>query len=146
MNPEIKRRIEQWMCEELKGALPAFAFYPAKGGGDTGRPGEKDDATVIKPPFCVVQCEEAESRVSGESIWQGNVNVVYVTHKAQATSPEHSEKVQQIYQACCNLSTGWKPKQSLTVNGSDVIHTDDFTDEKAQAHGDVIMMAVGASL
>ncbi len=136
---DIKRKIELWLCQELRMALPEQRFFPLKGGDDT------NDAAVIEPPYTIVEAREAEKFIQDEPTWTVETALTLVTHIDEVSTPAHSVMVREIYEAVVAIGHGYNPEQGLIVHGVDVGTTESVENEEKQIHGDVFMLTVAAS-
>jgi hypothetical protein len=144
---EIKRKAELSLVALLTEALPNFNFYPSKGGDDDG------GNTLPRPPFGAIWIENAEKTVqqstpAGNRIYLLTGSVVWIT-RAQANTEgdvfDHSEAVQQIYNAMLAIGHGTDVDRKLIIHGIDVATVNEFSDAERLAHGDVIGFTMGAS-
>ena len=105
---DIKRNAERAVIAYLRTTLPAVHFVPSKGDDEDNDPLARPDGS-LEPPFCVVECYEAERLLSGEPVHDAKLNICYVTHLSESTSAAHSLVVEQITDALAVLPRGWHP-------------------------------------
>ncbi|MGB8167332.1 MAG: hypothetical protein WCF18_07550, partial [Chthoniobacteraceae bacterium] len=95
MSDEIKRKVELWLCAEMKHAIPGSRAVPSKG-GDACNP-----ADAPEPPFTfvkVTECDEVD-----DCVYQVEVKIARVSHIDETTSPQHSAQVAQFHEALRGL-------------------------------------------
>lgn len=138
---EIKRKAELSLVSLLTEALPDFAFYPSKGGSDDG------GVTLPKPPFGAVWIDDAEKTVAQAKIYLLRGSVVWITRAGthEGDVADHSDAVQQIYNAILKIGSGVDVDRSLIIHGIDIATVNEFSDTERLAHGDVISFTMGAS-
>jgi hypothetical protein len=139
---EIKRKAELTLVSLLAELLPDFSFYPSRGGDDDG------GITLPKPPFGAVWIDNAEKTISYERTYMLSGTVVWVTRagpRAGEDVAEHSDAVQQIYNALLTITHGADPDRSLMVHGLDIDLVNEFSDTDRLAHGDTISFTMGVT-
>ena len=78
-------------------------------------------------------------------VWLLSVKIAYMSHIGDTTSAAHSATVRAIEKAIPLLPAGYDVKHGITVHGTDLQSSDEFTDETEKTHGDVFTVAVGVS-
>lgn len=139
---EIKRKAELTLVSLLAELLPDFSFYPSKGGDDDG------GVTLPKPPFGAIWIENAEKTIAYERTYLLSGIVAWITRaeaKLGGDVAEHSDAVQQIYNALLTIDGGADPDRSLIVHGLDISLVNEFSDTDRQAHGDTISFTMGVT-
>lgn len=137
MSDEIKRAAELWLCAELARLVQGPAWYPSKGGD------EMADAAPVEPPFGFVMVTEAAKKLPTAPVWLLSVKIAYMSHIGDTTSAAHSAVVRQIEKAIPRVPTGYDAKHGITVHGTDLQSSAEFTDETEKTHGDVFTVAMG---
>jgi hypothetical protein len=139
---EIKRKAELTLVSLLSELLPDLSFYPSKGGDEDG------GITLPKPPFGAIWIENAEKTIAYERTYVLTGVVVWVTRagkRAGQDVAEHSDIVQQIYNAMLTITSGADPDRSLIVHGLDISLVNEFSDTERLAHGDTISFTMGVT-
>lgn len=136
---EIKRKAELTLVALLSELLPELTFYPSKGGDDDG------GVTLPKPPFGAIWIDGAEKTMAQERTYFLRGTVVWVTRASTQDLAEHSDSVQQIYNAMLTITNGADPERSLIVHGLDISEINEFSDGDRKAHGDTISFVMGVS-
>lgn len=139
---EVKRKAELTLVSLMSELLPDFSFYPSKGGDDDG------GATLPKPPFGAIWIDNAEKTISYQRTYMLTGVVVWVTRaeaRAGGDVAEHSDAVQQIYNALLTITNGADPDRSLIVHGLDISLVNEFSDFDRHAHGDTISFTMGVT-
>lgn len=145
---EIKRKSELTLVSLLAELLPDLIFYPSKGGDDDG------GVTLPKPPFGAVWIDNAEKTISYERTYMLTGTVVWVTRSGTPSSAaknqktdvaDHSDAVQQIYNALLTITSGADVDRSLIVHGLDIALVNEFADSERHAHGDTISFTMGVT-
>jgi hypothetical protein len=70
---------------------------------------------------------------------------VWITRAGQTDVAEHSDSVNQIYNAMLAFPAGQDVEHQLVVHGLDIDTINEFSDTERLAHGDVISFAMGVS-
>ena len=135
-SPDIKRQTELYLCRKLMAALPGRTFVPFSGGDET------HDSFDIEPPFGVIAVTEAEKTCPTESTWQVSGTAQWVTHITEATSPEHSQQVREMYSALGSLPPD-SSDSAFSFHGIDVDHVDMTEDDKSRARAGIVKFAAG---
>ena len=107
MSDEIKRKVERWICAEMRAAIPGSRAVPSKGGD-----GEIDEP---EPPFTftkVTECNEI-----APDVYQVTAKIARVSHIDETTSAAHSAAVRQFHDALRGLRRGYYPPLELMING-----------------------------
>ncbi|MEA3208366.1 MAG: hypothetical protein QOE70_1423 [Chthoniobacter sp.] len=146
MSDEIKRKVELWLCAEMKHAIPGSRAVPSKGGD------ENTDADGPEPPFTfvkVVECNELTPQGSDvPGVYQITAKVARVSHIDETSAPQHSAQVQQFREALRGLQPGYYEPLQLVINGIDFApnsSNEEIQDTERQALGDVFTMVMGVS-
>ncbi|MEA3208373.1 MAG: hypothetical protein QOE70_1430 [Chthoniobacter sp.] len=147
MSDEIKRKVELWLCREMRAAIPGSRAVPSKGGDDGG--GEADQP---EPPFTfakVVECNEITPQgAEVPGVYQITVKVARVSHIDETSAPQHSAQVQQFREALRGLRRGYYEPLQLVINGIDFApnsSNEEISDADQQAHGDVFTLVMGVT-
>lgn len=140
---DIQRKAELCLVGLLGEILPDFTFYPSKGGDDEG------GTTLPRPPFGAIWIDNAEKMVSYNKTYMLTGTVVWVTRATTDDVAEHSDAVEQIYNALSTIAMtqcpGADPVHSIIVHGLDVGLVNEFSDTDRKAHGDTVSFTMGAS-
>jgi hypothetical protein len=147
---DIKRKAELNLVAQFGTLLPDLAFYPSKGGTDDG------GTSLPRPPFGVIWIDNAEKVLPNNKTYLLTGTIVWITRASvpgvtPGTPPgtgdvaDHSDAVQQIYNAVLQIGPGLDPVHNLIVHGIDVSDVDEFTDAERLAHGDTISFRMGAN-
>jgi hypothetical protein len=142
MSDEIKRKVELWLCAEMKHAIPGSRAVPSKG-GDASNPADEPE-----PPFTfvkVTECDEVD-----DCVYQVEVKVARVSHIDETTSPQHSAQVAQFHEVLRGLTRVRGCYEPLQLVISGIVFTpkksnDEIEDVEEQAHGDVFTMVMGVA-
>ena len=137
MSNEIKRAAELWLCAELARLVKGPAWYPSKGGN------EMADAAPVEPPFGFVMVTEAAKKLPTAQVWLLSVKIAYMSHIGDTTSAAHSAVVRAIEKAIPCLPTGYDAKHEITVHGTELAASEEFSDGEEKTHGDVFTVAMG---
>ena len=147
MSDEIKRKVEIWLCREMKAAIPGSRAVPSKGGDDV-----EGAADEPEPPFTfvkVVECNELTPQGADvPGVYQITVKIARVSHIDDTSAPQHSEQVQQFRQALRELRRGLYAPLQIVINGIDFApnsSNEEVQDSEGQAHGDVFTMVMGVA-
>lgn len=103
------------------------------------------DSGNPEPPFCVISIDEGEKTMATEETDYLQGTLVWVTRADNTNVVDHSTNFKRIYDALCNIGSGYDIMRRLMVHGVDVGKTDEFVDSKRQAHGDTISFTMGVS-
>ena len=138
MSDEIKRKVERWLCAEMRSAIPGSRAVPSKGGD-----GEADEP---EPPFTfakVTECNEI-----APDVYQVTAKIARVSHIDETTSAAHSAAVRQFHDALRGLRRGYYAALDLRINGIEFAANatnEEIQDSEQQAHADVLTMVMGVA-
>lgn len=133
MDIDIRRATEEYICAQLRPAVPTHNFVPYNG---------IDNAGNLEAPFTVVYVGDATATYQTESTWivQGTVQIV--TDASETLSEDHATLVKSIYATLKNMQP-FVDGINFTLHGIDVSDIKSATDQESHAHADVISFTAG---
>jgi hypothetical protein len=138
MSDEIKRKVEKWLCAEMRAAIPGSRAVPSKG--------DPEETDAPEPPFTFVKVTECDEIAL--DVYQVTVKVARVSHIDDTTAAAHSAAVRQFRVALRTLIPGKYEPLDLIISGIEFSVKDssvEVRDAEESAHADVFTLVAGVS-
>ncbi len=137
MEPLIGRRLELFLCEKLRAAVPGIQILPFSGGDQTG------DAFDVEPPLTVIAASESEKTHQQENTWIIKGSMQYITHLTETTPQQHDISVRILI---ANLQAiAGEQQDYFTFHGLDIADEKMTEDDKSRCRASIIHFTAGAS-